>query len=713
MLQNFKRASVILTIIIMLLSLVPFGSVAANEDTFTLTVEQEGTEKLYYELYAVNEASATEFNGCYGNQLSGLAKEFYDSLVENFVAGGITDEYTHSLDNAFVFDAEVKDGYIQMTEELERFCNELGLASQIAKSAFLYDYPEIFWFRNLRISYAISAFGGSNGYIGKIEEVSFIPTEFYLNASSDVSAYNSAVEKAVQKINASLENPDDEIATVKAIHDYICNAAYYAYNGEVYVHCSAPVFIGDGGVVCEGYSKAFKVLCNKFSIPCVLVSGDAGGDHMWNYVKLSDGKWYLVDVTWDDQDSRIYYTYMLANSNSNGFYQKICDERTEDPFFAGTESFAFAYPVLSTEGYTAHTHEWESDYTVDVVPTCSQKGSKSIHCKFCDETKNSVEIAAKGHSFTEQLIDEAHLVSVATIQSPAVYSYDCAFCDAISDELTFTYGEKLSAVGKPENVTAIQNTSTIKLTWEAVQGAAGYKIYQLVNGSWKSLGSVTSTSATITKLAAGTNYSFAIKAAARIDGKVIWADGYTVIKTATKAAKPAKITSAQNANAIKLTWTPSKGATGYRIFYKSGNNWKVTVSSTAATSHTFKGLKPGAKFTFAVRPYISTESGIVWSDYTTFTASTTPATPVAKLTSASVGKVSLTWNPVAGADGYQVYYKVGNGSFRLYKTCSAVQRFNFSSLKSGTKYTFAVRAFTKTSSGNVYGSYKPVAVTVK
>ena len=49
-----------------------------------------------------------------------------------------------------------------------------------------------------------------------------------------------------------------------------------------------------------------KVLCDKAEIPCVLVSGMAknsldgtGEAHMWNYVQL-DGKWYGVDVTWND-----------------------------------------------------------------------------------------------------------------------------------------------------------------------------------------------------------------------------------------------------------------------------------------------------------------------------------------------------------------------------------------------------------------------------
>ena len=68
------------------------------------------------------------------------------------------------------------------------------------------------------------------------------------------------------------------------------------------------VFDGDTStnVVCEGYSKAFKYLCDLASISNVsvtLVTGPMGGGtgagtgHMWNIVNMPDGRNYLVDVT--------------------------------------------------------------------------------------------------------------------------------------------------------------------------------------------------------------------------------------------------------------------------------------------------------------------------------------------------------------------------------------------------------------------------------
>jgi len=58
-------------------------------------------------------------------------------------------------------------------------------------------------------------------------------------------------------------------------------------------------------VVCEGYAKGFKYLCDNTafdddSIYAIMVSGSCEGAHMWNFVHMDDGKNYIVDVTNSD-----------------------------------------------------------------------------------------------------------------------------------------------------------------------------------------------------------------------------------------------------------------------------------------------------------------------------------------------------------------------------------------------------------------------------
>lgn len=359
-----------------------------------------------------------------------------------------------------------------------------------------------------------------------------------------------------------------------------------------------------------------------------------------------------------------------------------------------------SYTTKETPATGKHTYK-----AAKTSPTCTKGGYTTNTCT-CGDSYVTNKVDALGHIFTKYISD-----------NNATYTADgtkTAKCDRCSATKTITdKGSKLFFAGKPSKIIATSNTSAIKITWSSVTNASTYAIYQKISGNWKKLGICSFTSTTINGLKSGTKYEFAVKAATKLNGIEVWSNTYTTIQTATKAVKPAKIVAAQNTSAIKLTWTTSPGATGYRIYYKSGNTWKVTVSTTSKTSHTFTGLKAGAKYTFAVRPYVLTDSGVVWSDYTTYTATTTPATVTAKTSSTSTGKINLSWNQVNGADGYRVYYQVGNGSYKLYKTVKGVNSLTFSGLKSGTKYTFAVRAGISTTGGIVWSGYNTSTVTVK
>lgn len=346
-----------------------------------------------------------------------------------------------------------------------------------------------------------------------------------------------------------------------------------------------------------------------------------------------------------------------------------------------------------TEGEPApHTY-----YVVTDSSTCTAPGVKVSKCSVCGHQPTE-NVPARGHN-NVMLINQA-----PSYNADGYKEYECVRCKLVTKE---------TISNKPTGVTAIQNTSAIRLTWNAVPGAAGYRVYQKVGEGWKSLGTVTNTTATLTKLNAGTKYTYAIRAGWIKDGAVQWATGYTTINTATQAAKPAKVAAAQNETAIRLAWTACPGATGYRIFYKVGDTWKISVNATTATSYMYENLKPGAKYTLAVRPYILVDGVVIWSDYVEFITATKPAAPVAKASSPSKGKITLTYNAVNGADGYQVYYSENGGAYKLYKVYTAAGTLNFANLKSGTKYTFAVRAGIRTSGGNIFGGFNPVTVTVK
>lgn len=354
-------------------------------------------------------------------------------------------------------------------------------------------------------------------------------------------------------------------------------------------------------------------------------------------------------------------------------------------------------------------------YVEQVPATCTGNGyTAGLFCTVCNEYFwGHVKIPFTDHDFTEKIVDERHLVRAATVESPAVYRYDCRTCSAMSPTLTFTYGSRIP-IGSTKKINAAQNTSAIKLTWSPVSGADGYRVfnYNTAEKKWQATKDVIGTTYTYKNLKSGTVYKFAVRAFTVENGKKIFSHDYTTMETATMAPATAKIVAKQTNSAIKLTWAAAKGATGYRIYYKSGNKWKVCVKSTVDTSHTFTNLPAGKTYQFAVRSYTIMDAGLVLGQYNTYTAATVPKSVTVTAVSQAPRYISVSWNAV-NTDAYQLFYKTNGGSYKLYKTYTSAQKIMFSGLKSGAKFTFAVRTVKKTSAGNLYGAITPVSVTVR
>lgn len=128
---------------------------------------------------------------------------------------------------------------------------------------------------------------------------------------------------------------------------------------------------------------------------------------------------------------------------------------------------------------------------------------------------------------------------------------------------------------------------------------------------------------------------------------------------ANAPAAPASVTAAQNTSAIKLTWSKVSGATGYRIYYKlpADLSWRTAVSSTTATTHTFKNLPEGQHYVFAVRSYLKSGSKVTWGGYRQITTSTQTPAPSKITAKQNTSAIQLTWSRVNSAYGYRIYYK--------------------------------------------------------
>ena len=316
--------------------------------------------------------SLEEYDGSYGNQLSGMALEAYNTYVSNLFKNystfnGVSYEYQAS--EPVTFEAETKQNEngtwsLVQNDAYDAARLQVRISMQAALDAFSYDYPEVYWMRGSGYSYSISTKRQDDKLIGTISTFTMKP--------SLVEGYETDIP---ENMTGFLENADATAAQiaadtsgkslyekVKAVHDYVCEKAVYDAQDNLRVHSAGPMFIGDGHVVCEGYAKAMMILCRKMGIDCACIGGlaknsssSSGEAHMWNYVKMDNDKWYLVDATWDDQRSGIRTTYLLAGWNSKGFnYSTLQEERTEKDTFSTPKDFtpqAFIYPAISDNSY--------------------------------------------------------------------------------------------------------------------------------------------------------------------------------------------------------------------------------------------------------------------------------------------------------------------------------------------------------------------------
>ena len=336
------------------------------------------------------------YTDSYGAQLDGNAKALYDLLVQNYVVD--YSQYLESVDFPFefpdtiTFEAVVEDGSFQRKgESYEQATDDVKTAIQAASDAFSYDYPQAFWFRGSNYGYRVSCVrdgSSSTGYRGTFKNFTFKPAnrEISENAHTRMGDFMDGVQSAVAELKEQTVGMDME-QKIKRIHDYICQRVTYRNDNTLWVHSAASLFLdADPAFVCEGYAKSMKIFCYYMGINCACVSGTARGTssgtpgaHMWNYVQMDDGNWYLVDATWDDVGTPPSSRYLLVGRSTMGQYITIGEERVEYTSFSTTSAETvgpvFILPVLAEESYA--DNKGKNEPTVTSAPTVTPTAAVS------------------------------------------------------------------------------------------------------------------------------------------------------------------------------------------------------------------------------------------------------------------------------------------------------------------------------------------------
>ncbi len=230
---------------------------------------------------------------------------------------------TTLTDEQKVLYEEIKEAYLQFKEQFGTKVKKISTEDfDKVFDAIVLDHPEIFWIDSYSTIRTFNNYVNTN----KIIQLHYSYTE---EEAKDVKArieprYNAIIEEA--KIKST--NYDK----IKYVHDKLIEISQYnEYTKEQENSFQSLVSIFDtGDSVCAGYAYGFKFIMDNLEIECI-ASNDVSNEedkisnHIWNIVNL-DGKWYNIDVTWDQNNGNgIIYNYFLKDNEE--FYK---DHKLQD-----------------------------------------------------------------------------------------------------------------------------------------------------------------------------------------------------------------------------------------------------------------------------------------------------------------------------------------------------------------------------------------------
>lgn len=316
-----------------------------NEQSIEHNVQK--IEPLINENNHQSTENVNSINHYYYSQLDDVGKTIYKGLennIENMKSG------TYKIDFGTKFNTLLKS---------DKGEEKLNISFQSAWNAFTYDYPGIFYIDVTKViltthtttigmfethKVSVSNDKGKNYFVeGITSEAEARKREVYIQNIRD-------------KIVESLQGYST-YEQVKYLHDWIIdNCEYDITYQEKDIH-NVYGALNNHKVVCEGYARTFKYILDGLGIENVLVSGTATNSsgttesHAWNYVKL-DGKWYGVDVTWDDPiikgggklTNKLRYQYFLKGSDE--FFKNHMEDGK-----LSENSIAFTFPTLEKKNY--------------------------------------------------------------------------------------------------------------------------------------------------------------------------------------------------------------------------------------------------------------------------------------------------------------------------------------------------------------------------
>ena len=164
----------------------------------------------------------------------------------------------------------------------------------------------------------------------------------------------------------------------------------------------------------------------------------------------------------------------------------------------------------------------------------------------------------------------------------------------------------------------------LKLTWSAVNGASGYRIYRSATktGTYKLVKTITSgttVSYINSGLTCGSTYYYKIRAYREVNGVKYFGSYASIISRKVKPAKPTVTLSKYSSSKIKISWKQKAGASGYVIYRATSKNGTYSKIKTITSGKTVKYIntkrKKGKTYYYKMRTYRTVNGKKIYSAY--------------------------------------------------------------------------------------------------
>lgn len=291
--------------------------------------------------------------------------------------------------------------------------------------------------------------------------------------------------------------------------------------------------------------------------------------------------------------------------------------------------------------------------------------------------------------------------------SGTMYRYKVrAFNNVDGQRIEGAYSSEFTTCTLPANVSfslCSTDVDSITLNWNKVSKATGYQVEMYTNGTWKTLSTLSGTSYTASDLSQNTAYRFRVRAIRNYNYINYYGDYTEKDITIRPANTPKGLSSSVNTSSSNtITWESMNGVSGYSVYQWIGttDSYKK-LGDTAYPYYTNSGKSSGTMYTYRVKAYYVSDNVMQYSKPAQVVTCTLPANVTVTTAKRSGSNISLAWNKVSKATGYEIYVKSGSSWKKL--TTTSGKSYTAKNL-SGTK-TFRIRAYRKYNGVNYYGAY--------